>query len=268
MKNIHLISTDKPSVLGYVICTEKSTLTLFEDVMDKASRFFPQNIYITNNSEIKEGDWCLSKLNEVVKFGKKFTTSLYKKIILTTDRDLIKDGVQAIDNHFLEWFVKNPSCESVGFNDWLDTNGNIAWGGDKRYQIYSHLYDKIIIPQKEHKDSVDKFFDSLSDDELKEKWNKYEQCSEQENSVTISEFIKNIKQETVEEAAERYFPLAEKIGGETYTSYKGFIAGAKWQADRMYSEEEVKNIIECYLHYLTVDSKLDADEWFEQFKKK
>ena len=36
-----------------------------------------------------------------------------KKIILTTDPDLIKDGVQAIDDEFLEWFVKNPSCESV-----------------------------------------------------------------------------------------------------------------------------------------------------------
>jgi hypothetical protein len=30
-----------------------------------------------------------------------------KKIILTTDLDLIKDGVQSIDNEFLEWFVKN-----------------------------------------------------------------------------------------------------------------------------------------------------------------
>ena len=36
-----------------------------------------------------------------------------KKIILTTDKELIKDGVQAIDDDFLEWFVKNPSCEEV-----------------------------------------------------------------------------------------------------------------------------------------------------------
>jgi hypothetical protein len=47
------------------------------------------------------------------------------------------------------------------------------------------------------KDSVDKFLDSLSDDELKEKWNKYNKHSEQKNSVTISEFIENIKQEIV-----------------------------------------------------------------------
>lgn len=37
----------------------------------------------------------------------------YKKIILTTDQDLIKDGVQAIDDEFLEWFVANPSCKFV-----------------------------------------------------------------------------------------------------------------------------------------------------------
>jgi len=34
-------------------------------------------------------------------------------IILTTNKLLIKDGVQAIDDEFLEWFVKNPSCEEV-----------------------------------------------------------------------------------------------------------------------------------------------------------
>jgi hypothetical protein len=36
-----------------------------------------------------------------------------RKIILTTDGDLIKDGVQSIDDEFLEWFVKNPSCEEA-----------------------------------------------------------------------------------------------------------------------------------------------------------
>jgi len=38
-------------------------------------------VLIVDDSEIKEGDWCLSKLNEILIFGKKFTASLYKKII-------------------------------------------------------------------------------------------------------------------------------------------------------------------------------------------
>jgi len=37
----------------------------------------------------------------------------YKEILLSTDTELQKDSVQAIDDNFLEWFVKNPSCEKV-----------------------------------------------------------------------------------------------------------------------------------------------------------
>jgi hypothetical protein len=153
MKNVHLLPTNKPSRLSYVICTEKSTLTLFEDEMEKGKRFFPQNIYITSDEEIKEGDWVISNYGELIKISykgskvKENVNEFCKKIILTTDQDLIKDGVQPIDDEFLEWFVKNPSCEFVEVNDWLDDNGNIAWGGDKRYQICNHLYDKITIPQ-------------------------------------------------------------------------------------------------------------------------
>ena len=49
----------------------------------------------------------------------------YKKIIMTTDKSTNvlcscgkdcgakESGVQAIDDEFLEWFVKNSNCESV-----------------------------------------------------------------------------------------------------------------------------------------------------------
>lgn len=36
-----------------------------------------------------------------------------KKIILTTDQELIKDGVQVVDDDFLMWFMKNTSFEEV-----------------------------------------------------------------------------------------------------------------------------------------------------------
>lgn len=39
------------------------------------------------------------------------------------------------------------------------------------------------------KKTIDQFFDSLSEDVLKEKWNKYDEYSKQENSVTISELL-------------------------------------------------------------------------------
>jgi hypothetical protein len=85
-----------------------------------------QYIYITSNEEIKEGDWYLFFLDEIPDIlqcqdsseadrcnGKIFSIGqASKKIILTTDFNLSPD-VQKIDDEFLEWFVKNPSCENI-----------------------------------------------------------------------------------------------------------------------------------------------------------
>ena len=104
MKNLHLLPTDKPTRLHNTFNNLR---------LEKGYDLSPSNlnIYITSNEEIKEGDCFLSK-EEIVhnNWGWNFGD---KKIILTTDQDLIKDGVQAIDDEFLEWFVKNPLCEEV-----------------------------------------------------------------------------------------------------------------------------------------------------------
>jgi hypothetical protein len=47
-----------------------------------------------------------------------------------------------------------------------------------------------------------------------------------------------MKKETLEEAAENN---AKKVG--SYAGYQDFIAGANYQAKRMYSEEEVKKLL-------------------------
>lgn len=105
MKNIHVLPTDK---------SQNIKLSLFENKLylgDIASTALPQHIYITSDEEIKISDYILCN-NEVYKWHDNIEES-DRKIILTTDDDLINDGVQAIDNEFLEWFVKNPSCEEV-----------------------------------------------------------------------------------------------------------------------------------------------------------
>ena len=66
------------------------------------------NIYITSNEEIKEGDWYLNNVN-LLKCAEIKRRSGCKKIILTTDQELIKDGVQSI----VDWFGKNPSFEDI-----------------------------------------------------------------------------------------------------------------------------------------------------------
>jgi hypothetical protein len=131
MKNIHVLPTAQPSRL-FKFANELHLDTIPKDYYKK------YNIYITSDEDIKEDDWGLSKLNEVILFGRSYNEKFYKKIILTTDPDLIADGIQAISDEFLEWFVKNPSCEYV---EW-DKNYNRGNG---------KFYYKIIIPQEEPK---------------------------------------------------------------------------------------------------------------------
>jgi hypothetical protein len=123
MKNIHLLPTDRPSSLYYKDDNYKlANSTMAIDWYISSASYKPTNIYITSDEEIKEGDWHLSFLRDKFEVINYLPNGGYRKeclgkevckIILTTDQDLIKDGVQAIDDEFLEWFVQNPSCEFV-----------------------------------------------------------------------------------------------------------------------------------------------------------
>ena len=73
-----------------------------------------------------------------------------------------------------------------------------------------------------------------------------------------------MKKETLE-AAEKYVKnFAESVKSAREI---GFIDGAKWQAERMYSEEEVLEIL-FELSCNNDTDKEEVEEWFEQFKKK
>jgi hypothetical protein len=110
MKNIHVLPTDKPSRVYKHLGRElKHTVRYFEQ---KGLLCINQNIYITSDEKPKAGDWSLYQ-NKIHKCIEDIVGDEFKKIILTTDQDLIVDGVQAIDDEFLEWFVQNPSCEWV-----------------------------------------------------------------------------------------------------------------------------------------------------------
>jgi len=115
------------------------------------------NTYITNEEEIKKGDWFLEKAGRQYPIqwnGKEKLNFHCKKIILTTDQSL--DGVQAIDDDFLQWFVKNPSCESVDVNYELGSCLNCEWNYDSCPNSEECLKSKynIIIPKEEPKDVV------------------------------------------------------------------------------------------------------------------
>jgi hypothetical protein len=79
-----------------------------------------------------------------------------------------------------------------------------------------------------------------------------------------------MKQETLEEAAEKLYPNRESFLYRFQNiERKAFTEGAKWQAERMYNEEEVEKIfnigqmIKNYGDYKSYTFK----EALEQFKK-
>jgi hypothetical protein len=178
MKNIHVLPTDKPSRL--IINWEKDLCYKSKPYLMEGT----QNIYITSDEEIKEGDywiyisppeWKDTDRIEVVKnvlpnswFCKLHDKENYKNVILTTDQDLINDGLQAIDDEFLEWYVKNPSCEEVEVKSKVTKDG--VWTDLKGYvelpTIHSISY-KIIIPKKEPKTDYSFFIKQKEEDKKK-----------------------------------------------------------------------------------------------------
>jgi hypothetical protein len=266
MKNIHILQKNVLNQLGVDHYGKTPTQIKIEEYL------INKNIYITSDEEIKDGDFAYDSTSKTIvkvdfikdrggevliagvhsiNLDDNYTDLLsnFKKIILTTDQDLIKDGVQAIDDDFLEWFVKNPSCESVKFWRFHGINTSIAevnaisGDGSLNWQGRGDLRDyKIIIPQEG--------MNCWSGKKGVEGWPGKEEP----------------KQETLEEVAEKQ---------HNYASYEAFIRGAKWQQERMYSYEEVLeqlNLLYSMKNSL-VDTFTDENDyitmkWFEQFKKK
>jgi hypothetical protein len=225
MKNIHVLPTEKPSRL----CYDRDDNLLFAPNAGFTYGDGKQHLYITSDEKLPYDSSIFNSgafyhrdpvgdVHIITKHTFKPNPHFCKRIILTTDQDLISDGVQSIDDEFLEWFVKNHSCESVE-----------VVHHEVSLVIDDTIY-KIIIPQEEP------------------------------------------KQETFEEAVVNSWLNYEHVEGCLYsTSYRaGFEAGAEWQAERMYSEGEVYELLfklacEVVQDYDYTPKKLD--KWFEQFKK-
>jgi hypothetical protein len=155
MKNLFLVPTEKPSRLRYNL---SNVLVLTKESYRDYGKLDNQHLYITNSEEIKKDDWVFvegqlapQKARGVLPNGDiecangiDYVGRKTKKIILTTDPDLIADGVQPIDDEFLEWFVKNPSCNNVEVD-------LLPYDGTKSIDKYWFGEYKIIIPQEQPK---------------------------------------------------------------------------------------------------------------------
>lgn len=255
MKNIFLLPTEKPSRLQ----KNKHNKLFLSEEPKLYSDCINQNIYITSDEEIKEGDAVIHDFGMGYELenpcdSDNLKSNTRSKIILTTDPDLIADGVQAIDDEFLEWFVKNPNCEFVEvekgkiLNQGSYITGNIVTKG----------YYEIIIPKEEPK-----------------------QLTHLEIAIKIEEIEREErKQETLEVFAERMSTIIDGVDSYSRKGCKNaVIEGAKWQAERMYSEEEVLNFADFYHQYrelikrekweiIEMSKEVVFEKWFEQFKKK
>ena len=241
MKNIHVFPTDKPSRL-YLNGFQRLVLDDKIEIADDNS-FTNQHIYITSDEEIKQEDWCIYKTGEIIHYLVKLNTDNLKKIILTTDPDLIKDGVQAIDDEFLEWFVKNPSCENVKIELIEEIPSGFTFGMFGNDEPPTELVYKIIIPKEEP-------------------------FIEYTNTNDCTSMIYNPKEETLEE--DLLNTAIQVVGDNNITTIKEFLVKHKWQAERMYSEEEVFNLCREFAIFVQRNgpSYKKQQEWFEQFKKK
>lgn len=261
MTNIHILPTNKPSRFYYNNNDKQFQLCKIEkeNTILKPN----QNIYITNDEEIKEGDWFYDLHTNYVKVKQSWENSHLgfnsKKIVLTTNQDLIKDGVQKIYNEFLEWFVKNNSCKEVEIKYQTTGLKNGGWQYDY----------KISIPKeepKEHIEFINKNIEAF------------------DKAVNKSK----LKQETLEEVAENY-AISQGYSQKDYKDPNSLFneisravrVGYKFQQERSYSKEDMilfsawiikRNIEELNdpttLTSIRTSSNEDLlEEYFKQFKK-
>ena len=111
MKNIFLIPTENSSRLSI----KDGVLILHRQQWRKGT----QNIHITSDSEFVKDEYITDGI-EVMKATPKLVDAQglvdrrdWKKILMTTDQELINDGVHPIGEEFLKWFVENPTCIKV-----------------------------------------------------------------------------------------------------------------------------------------------------------
>ena len=305
MKNLHLIPTTQDSWLclkdGELINANDGGCMLGYD----PPRWLTQHIYITSDEEIKEGDWvyCLTENRVLVSNVSYSKLDDRFKIILTTDQSL--DGVQAIDNNFLEWFVRNPSCEEVETHivklctncgqQYCDNRDCRGYKDEPQYLIsypenttqkiitycdgYEVNTEKIIIPKEEPKhpkvfseNGNELFFDKQRN--LIKEEPKQETTFEEAACIALGYDYKSWLNIHFKDTTTRI-----------YIEVTNWCKGAKWQQEQdknKYSEEEVKNAFKIGFNigygsfnigYGSPLKELDlknehCERWFEQFKKK
>jgi hypothetical protein len=206
MKNIHLLPTDKKiKNVGDLVKDQYGDIHIFtkNDGKEYGKTTTKLNIYITSDEEIKIRDWFITdhllwKANQNIHL---INPKKDKKIILTTDQELIKDGVQAIDDEFLEWFVKNSSCEEIKVEKYHGIKTSIAeisavsGNDDYDWQGIGDNRDYRIIIPKEEPNIIDFLKNNCDPEIAKQVEKETKQFEEKQSQMSNEELISLAKEE-------------------------------------------------------------------------
>lgn len=181
MRNIHTMETSREPIKGDILLRHiwknnpneciswwrynetididrvKQYTTLNGTFRDMYQSFEVRNLYITINGSFSRDEYVTDGI-EVIKATPKLVNAQglldrrqWKKIVLTTDPDLIAERVKSAGDEFLDWFVRNPSCEEVEVEESTLLNTSRTYLGVDKYKINIPKDDEWLSPMQKLK---------------------------------------------------------------------------------------------------------------------
>ncbi len=226
-----------------------------------------KDLYVISNTEdVNDNDYIITKDDRLIKVSYLLSDEVAKgfKVILTTNDLLIKDGVQDIDNEFLEWFSSKNG--NVNFVEVISLRKSSGWYDEKEIWHWDFLGYKIIIPKEEHKQgSIVEAVKEVISNQLQQVEELRQETLEEIKVIKRTELYNSIL------SIVKQIPRKEVEGDAidapscAYELEQLFL---KWQQEKMYSEEEVLKIIDLLFHKYASSFRVDAKEDFLLSKKK
>lgn len=220
-RNIHILDTNKPSRLYKIIGSYKLGLVQSDFLLEQTAGGTQNcHVYITIDGRFTEGSYVTDGV-EVIKATPKIYDAQglvnrrnWRKIIITSDADLIGDGVQEASEDLLEWIVSRPNEVSLPVRKkWK------AWN-NKNPDEY-----KTEIPKKCCESGfVDYYCKNVS------------KCSNSGDKKPG---------ETLEEAIDSYYKREYSTTIPNIGTCRDFARfGARWHADQLKSDEVIQKLEE------------------------
>ena len=214
MKNVHLLQTETyPAKLQ--LDRDYGTLTILDEpCIVNGQDFVGANLYITSNEEIQIDEWCFEIYNrESTAVAPRFIDennntwwlrqinmsvsaddANCKKIILTTDQNLIKDGVQALDDEFLNWFIKNQKREipiiTTTVNNKSHYTTNIGFKVLRIKEPKQETLEEFINSQPYYGSCTTEYLEGI---EVGAKWQQKSSYNEEELKSILQFFVKDTR---------------------------------------------------------------------------